>query len=264
VEQTVPDGQSRIWHLERFPTTHSLMVDAAEQVVSDAAKAISASGRFVVALSGGATPKRLYELLASPAYVRRVDWARVHLFWGDERCVPPHHPASNYHMTREALLDHVPLPDINVHRIRGEDTPARAAATYELEVRRMFTTPAGPPSLTVGRRFDLVLLGMGDNGHTASLFPGLSALREKERWVVAEYVGEVSMWRITLTPPLLNAAVHVTFVVSGAGKAAMLHRVLEGPLEPEVLPAQAICPADGVLDWLVDSEAAARLSSGGQ
>jgi 6-phosphogluconolactonase len=258
------DGESRISRLERFPTTDALMADAAEHVVSDAARAIGASGRFAVALSGGSTPKRLYELLASPAYARRIDWSRVHLFWGDERCVPPDDPASNYRMTREALLDHIPLPDINVHRIRGEDTPAWAAATYERELRQVFDTPPGPPSLTAGRRFDLVLLGMGDNGHTASLFPGLSAVREKERWVVAEYVADMSMWRVTLTPPLLNAAMHIAFVVSGAGKAAMLHRVLEGPSEPQVLPAQAIVPADGVLDWLVDAEAASRLSSGGR
>jgi 6-phosphogluconolactonase len=249
--------------VQHFPTADALMAGAAEHFVSVAARAIRASGRLAVALSGGSTPKRLYELLAAPAYAHRVDWSRVQLFWGDERCVPPDHPASNYRMTREALLDHVSVPDANVHRVRGEDAPARAAAAYEREVRQVFATQEGPPSLAAGRRFDLVLLGMGDNGHTASLFPGLTAVRQKEPWVVAEHVAEVSMWRVTVTPPVLNAAAHVAFLVSGAEKAAMLHRVLEGPLEPDVLPAQAIVPVYGVLDWLVDAEAAARLRAEG-
>jgi 6-phosphogluconolactonase len=151
------------------------------------------------------------------------------------------------------------VPQANIHRIRGEDEPGRAAAAYERELRETFTTPAGPPSRAPERRFDLVLLGMGDNGHTASLFPGLAAVRERERWAVAEYVAEVSMWRLTLTPPVFNAAAHVVFLVSGANKAAMLQRVLEGSSEPEVLPAQAIAPSEGTLDWLVDAAAAARL-----
>lgn len=247
-------------HVERFPGADALMAGAAELVVSAAAAAIGAAGRFAVALAGGSTPRRLYELLASPAYARRVDWSRVQLFWGDERCVPPDDPASNYRMAREALLDHVPIPEVNVHRIRAEDRPARAAASYERELRHAFATPVGRPSLTVGRRFDLVLLGMGENGHTASLFPGLGAVREQERWVVGEHVPEMSQWRVTLTPPLLNAAMHVAFLVAGAGKATMLQRVLEGPSEPEALPAQAIAPVDGTLAWLVDTDAAARLS----
>jgi 6-phosphogluconolactonase len=235
------------------------MAAAAERFVSVVTQAIHASGRFVVALAGGSTPKRLYALLATPEYADRVDWSRTHIFWGDERCVPPDDPASNYRMTREVLLDRVPVPQANIHRIRGEDEPARAAAAYEGELRETFATPAGPPSRVPGRRFDLVLLGMGDNGHTASLFPGLAAVRERERWAVAEYVAEVSMWRVTLTPPVFNAAAHVVFLVSGANKAAMLQRVLEGPSEPEVLPAQAIAPSEGTLDWLVDAAAAARL-----
>jgi len=166
-------------HIERFSTADALMAGAAERFVSDAAQAVRASDRFAVALAGGSTPSRLYEMLASPAYAGRVDWSRVHFFWGDERCVPPDDPASNYRMTREALLDHVPLPEANVHRVRGEDVPARAAAKYEEELRQAFSTPEGPPSLAVGRRFYLVLLGLGDNGHTASLFPWLTAAVEK-------------------------------------------------------------------------------------
>jgi len=237
------------------------MTNAAERVASIGAQAVRESGRFVVALAGGSTPRRLYELLATAQYADRVDWTRTHVFWGDERGVPPHDPASNYRMAREALLDPLSVPEANVHRIRGEDPPARAAAAYERELRVAFATPEGPPTVAPGRRFDLVLLGMGENGHTASLFPGLAAVRETERWVVAEHVADVAMWRITLTPPVLNAAAHVVFLVSGADKAATLQRVLEGPVEPDALPAQAIAPCAGVLTWLVDAAAAAKLTS---
>ena len=237
------------------------MAAAAERFVALATQAIGESGRFVVALAGGSTPKRLYELLATPAYATRVNWSLIHVFWGDERAVPPDDPASNHRLAREALLGRVPIPAANIHRVRGEDVPAHAAAEYEQELREMFVAPQGPPDTAPGRSFDLVLLGMGSNGHTASLFPGLTAVRETVRWVVAEYVAEVSMWRITLTPPVLNAAAHVVFLVSGAEKAATLRRVLEGPVEPDTLPAQAIAPVDGELTWLVDAAAAARLSS---
>ena len=241
-----------------LPSVAALMEAAAERLVSRAAAAIGASGRFTVALSGGSTPKALYELLATPRYAPRIDWSRVHVFWGDERCVPPDDPASNYRMTREALLDRVPVLPPNVHRIRGEDPPTAAAAAYEEDLRRVMSTPAGPPREVAGACIDLVLLGMGDNGHTASLFPGLTAVQERERWVVAEYVAEVAMWRVTLTPPVINAAADVVFLVSGAGKAAMLQRVLEGPRQPVALPAQAIVPSRGAT-WLVDVAAAADL-----
>jgi len=251
----MPSGPAH--QVERFSTAEALMAAAAERFVSVALRAIRESGRFAVALAGGSTPRRLYELLASPDWADRVDWARTNVFWGDERCVPPDDPASNYFLAREVLLDRVPIPEANIDRICGEDPPARAAAAYERELRVAFTTPEGPPSVLPGRRFDLVLLGMGSNGHTASLFPGLSAVRERERWVVAEHVAEVAMWRITLTPPVLNAAAHIVFLVSGAEKAATLERVLEGP--PGVFPAQAIVPHDGVLTWLVEEAAAGKL-----
>jgi 6-phosphogluconolactonase len=237
-----------------LPSVAALMEAAAERLVTRAAEAIGTSGRFTVALAGGSTPKGLYQLLATPRYAPRIDWARVHVFWGDERCVPPDDPASNYRMARETLLDHVPVPPSNVHRIHGEDPPTAAAAAHEQELRRVFSTREGPP----GASFDLVLLGMGDNGHTASLFPGLTAVHERARWVVAEHVAEVSMWRVTLTPPVINAASDVVFLVSGPGKAAMLQRVLEGPRQPDVLPAQAIIPRGGAT-WFVDAVAAADL-----
>jgi 6-phosphogluconolactonase len=228
----------------------ALMTAAAETVVRSAAEAIEEAGFATVALSGGTTPKRLYQLLATPGYATRVDWPHVHVFFGDERCVPPNDPASNYRMAREALLDRVPLPPANVHRLHGEEDPATAAADYERELR----------DVVAGRgRVDLVLLGMGDNGHTASLFPGLTAVHEHQRWVVAEHVAEVGMWRITMTPAAINAAAEVVFLVSGAGKADMLARVVDGPRDPSTLPAQVVAPTNGQLRWLVDAAAAAKL-----
>jgi len=195
--------------VEVLPTREALMEAAAARFVSAAGTALRASGRFVVALAGGSTPKALYALLAGAPWAGRVDWSRVHVFWGDERCVPPDDPASNYRMACEALLAHVPVSERNVHRIRGEDDPRRAAAAYERVLRETFATPVGPPRRAPGARFDLVLLGMGDNGHTASLFPGGTAVRETERWVVAERVdvtGRSLNWprysRISLTSGL--------------------------------------------------------------
>ena len=237
----------------------ALMEAGASAFVAAAEIAIRARGRFLTALSGGSTPRALFELLATERVAASIDWGRIHVCWGDERAVPPAADASNYRMAREALLDHVPIPASQVHRIRGEDPPMVAAAAYEQTLRTLFATPAGPPRPVAGARFDLVLLGMGDNGHTASLFPGLQAVREAERWVVAESVAEVGMWRITLTPVVLNDAAEVLFLVSGGDKASMLHRVLDGPVRPDTYPAQIVAPHHGRLRWLVDAEAAAAL-----
>jgi 6-phosphogluconolactonase len=243
--------------IEVFATSDALAAAAAGRFVSAAAAAIRASGRFTVALSGGATPQALYALLASEPYVSRVQWPLVHWFWGDERCVPPADPASNYRMAREALLDRVPVLGANVHRIRGEDDPGDAAAAYERTLRETFASAAA-------KRFDLVLLGMGLDGHTASLFPGGAAVRERQRWVIAEYVKSVLMWRVTLTPVLINAATDVVFLVTGREKAAMLRRVLEGPYQPDVLPAQVIGRPDDPPRWMVDAAAAGELSNAPQ
>jgi 6-phosphogluconolactonase len=222
-------------------------------VIAAATAAIGATGRFTLALSGGSTPRALYSRLAEPAQATRMDWGRVHLFWGDERCVPPTDGSSNYRMAEEALLSKVPIPPANVHRIRGEDEPRAAATGYEALLRSWFA----------GTTFDLVLLGMGSNGHTASLFPGLTALGEAERWVVAELVPEVGMWRVTLTAPAINAAARVLFLVTGRDKAATLREVLSGPRDPRRLPAQLISPSPGRLTWLVDEAAAAELGGDG-
>jgi 6-phosphogluconolactonase len=231
----------------------------AEIFVRSADAAIRASGRFVVSFSGGSTPNALYELLATDAYARRIDWTRIDVFWGDERCVSPDDPASNYRTARRLLLDRVPVSAQRVHRIRGEDEPVEAAAAYERELRATFETSDGPPRTSPGSRFDLVLLGVGNDGHTASLFPGTAAVHEPARWVIAHHVAAVSIWRVTMTPRLLNAAAEVVFLAVGGEKAAIVHRVLEGPYQPDVLPAQAIAPQAGQLRWLLDADAASEL-----
>ncbi|MFI5231290.1 MAG: 6-phosphogluconolactonase [Gemmatimonadales bacterium] len=243
-------------NVDVFPSAAELATAAAERFVAAAG---AATETFSVALSGGSTPRALFALLASPACSRRVDWSRVHLFWGDERCVPPDDEASNYRMAREALIDHVPIPAGNIHRMRGEDPPAAGAEHYERELRTAFATPAGAPRMEKGSRFDLALLGLGTNGHVASLFPHLHAVRERTRWVMAENVELLQMWRITLTPDVFNAAAEILVLVSGHEKAPVLRRVLLGPRDVDELPAQVIAPRDGRLRWLVDAAAASDL-----
>jgi len=175
-----------------LPDADSLARTVAELFVTLAVKAIAARGRFTVALAGGSTPESAYGMLATSEFAARVGWSFVHIFWGDERCVPPHHPDSNYSMARKSLLDHVPLPVDNLHRMRGEIEPEKAALDYERRLRSFFARPRLDVTRTKGRKstlsFDLVLLGMGNDGHIASLFPGTRILREKTRWVVAHYV----------------------------------------------------------------------------
>ena len=224
---------------------------AAEHIVSLAKESITDRGRFKIALAGGGTPVDTYQALASPEFSPRVDWERVHVFWGDERPVPPHHEDSNYRMTRQNLLKDVPIPKENIHRMQGELEPHKAAENYQQTLRELFDQQ--PP------RLDLILLGMGRDGHTASLFPGTALLYEKERWIAAHYIQKLKSWRITFTPPLINAAANVIFLVTGEGKADILKRVLSGPYQPETYPAQLIQPENGTLLWLLDAEAAKLL-----
>ena len=228
----------------------------AQHVVACAATAIAARGRCLLALAGGSTPRAAYTLLASVELAHRIDWARVHVLWGDERCVPPDDARSNYRMAAKALLDHVPLPPANIHRIRGEDEPALAAARYEQQLRALLNDDR--PEAPVGT-LDLVLLGLGDDGHTASLFPGGAAVHETIRWVASAFADTDGLWRVTLTPVIINAARNVSFVVSGVTKAERLHEVLEGPRRPQRVPAQAVNPTRGRLRWFVDEAAASRL-----
>jgi 6-phosphogluconolactonase len=229
---------------------------AASEFLRSARASIERSGRFTVALSGGSTPKQLYELLASAEFRGRVPWPNIHLFWGDERHVPPTHPDSNYRMAYEALLSKVPVPAANIHRVPAEDPDAnRAAQAYEDELRRTFQLKPGELP-----RFDLVLLGMGPDGHTASLFPGTSALAETARLVVAVWVPKFNQFRITFTLRVLNAAAQVLFLVVGQDKADPLRNVVEPAEGSDPIPAQLIQPTEGETKWLVDQRAASRLS----
>ncbi|MDZ4818081.1 MAG: 6-phosphogluconolactonase [Planctomycetota bacterium] len=237
------------------PSRDEVFQAGAEQWIRLAEDAIAQRGRFHIALSGGSTPAGLFKLLVSPSYAERVEWGKVEIYWGDERCVPPEDQRSNYRMAVQDLLSHVPLPESNIHRMRGELPPAQAADEYDALLRKQSATTADGVF-----RFDLVLLGMGDNGHTASLFPNTDALQATDRLVVANWVAEVDMWRLTLTANCINAARNVTFLVTGAEKAAMLKRVLTGPHIPNELPAQLIRPKTGALEWIVDAAAAEELS----
>jgi len=225
---------------------------AAERFVSGAQAAIESRGRFSVALSGGSTPKHVYALLANDAYRNRVDWSRTHIFFGDERCVPANHPDSNYRMAFESLVSHVPLPLDNVHPMQGFGDPEVNARAYEQELRTLFPNTDWP-------RIDLVFLGLGEDGHTASLFPHTSALKQKTAWVVANWVEKLNSFRLTLTIPAINNAVEIKFLVTGSAKAKPVALVLKGPPAGEELPAQLILPADGSLEWLLDQPAAANL-----
>ena len=235
------------------------LADAAADIVVEAAQAaIAAQGRFVLALAGGSTPRTLYERLAAAPRRDRVDWSRVHVVWGDERAVPPDHPQSNYRMAKLALLDHVPVPPGQVHRIQGELSPEAAALAYEQELRGVLALDDSPG--VAHGAIDLALLGLGADGHTASLFPGRPTVRERHRWVLADDVDGRGTWRITLTPPCLNAAALVVFVVAGATKATIARLVLEGDPAPDLRPATAIAPP-GRLVWMLDAAAAALLTA---
>lgn len=250
--------------IQKYPDANAMAQAAAQSFVELAKKAIATQGRFSVALSGGSTPAALYKLLASEPFVAQLAWSKIHVFWGDERCVPPDDPESNYRMANETLLSHVGLPPENIHRIRGELAPQVAAQEYEATLHKFFL------DAPVARSFDLVLLGMGSDGHTLSLFPGSDATKQEmillsqgtqaqQRWVVANYVEKFSTWRITLTTLPVNAAANVLFLIAGADKANVLQKVLAQPPEPPLLPAQLIRPTNGQLLWMIDAAAASLL-----
>lgn len=229
---------------------------AAERIASAVEQAIAARGTARIAISGGSTPRRALELLADSAhpYRGRIDWSRLLLFWVDERCVPPDSPDSNYRMTREALLSRVPLPAENVVRIEGELDPEEAASRYESEIRNRFRMEGAELP-----QFDLIALGMGDDGHTASLFPHSAALQEMMRLAVANHVEAKNSWRVTLTWPVINRARSVFFLIQDASKAQVVRDVLLGPYQPEIFPSQLIQPQSGDLTLLLDRAAAALL-----
>jgi 6-phosphogluconolactonase len=223
----------------------------ADHFVEDAQYALGDRGAFFVALAGGTTPKAAYELLAREPRRSKVDWNNVHIFFGDERCVPPQSQESNYNMAAQAFLRSVDVPTRNVHRIHGEDDPARAASQYATLLVEM---TGRPPAL------DLILLGMGADGHTASLFPGMDPRVHEQQFVRSVYVEKLRAHRVTFTPLVINNAAHVVIAVEGVLKAPALYAVLKGPHEPSVHPIQIVSPKHGTLTWLVDRAAAAELS----
>ncbi|HSE91961.1 MAG TPA: 6-phosphogluconolactonase [Methylomirabilota bacterium] len=235
-----------------FDDADAVAQAGAEEFVTLAAAAAGARGRFMVALAGGSTPRRMYRLLAEPAWRDRVAWDRVEVFWGDERAVPPDHADSNYHMAATALLERVPVPSGRVHRIRAEAADlADAAREYQAEIARVFGVPEdGPPPA-----FDLILLGMGADGHTASLFPGTTGLDERRRWVVSHAVPSMRTERVTLTLPIINRAREIRFLVTGEDKAGRLREALTPP-RGTPLPVQRVAPEAGRLVWLADRAAA--------
>ena len=251
-----------------FDDADTLAAGAAKEFTALAREAIGRSGRFTVSLSGGSTPRKLYSLLATTG---GIEWAKVHFFWGDERHVPPDHPDSNYRVAREALFTAIRPPESNLHRIRAEEADAAVAAQgYESELMCFFRAKAAtqdrngdtyrrPRSGAEGEawpRFDLMLLGMGPDGHTASLFPGTTALDILDRWVTSAWVDKFKSFRITLTLPVINHASCVMFLVSGADKAAMLKRIVR---DREAVPSGRVNPGSGKLIWMVDRAAAAQL-----
>ena len=235
-----------------FKTPEQLALAAAERFVEYSNELGDTTERFSVALAGGNTPRRVYELLATERFKNRVEWPQVYLFFGDERCVPPEHPDSNYAMAYEALISRAPIPAKNVHRIVGEGNANENALAYEYQLRTFFAGLTWP-------RFDLVLLGMGEDGHTASLFPDSAALKEMSRWVAPTRNEQSGQERITLTVPAFNHARRIMVLVTGKKKAQRLKEVLRPQPGSEQLPIQTITPINGMLEWLVDADAASLL-----
>ena len=237
-----------------LPDLDAVSREAAQRFIAIAQAAVAATGRCTVALAGGSTPERLYRLLASEQYRHAVPWAELYIFFGDERCVPPDDKESNYRMAREAMLDHVPVMPDQVFRMEGERDPRSAAMTYALRIADTFSLSAGAVP-----HFDLILLGMGPDGHTASLFPHTHALQVVDTPVTANHVEKFDSWRLTLTYPVLDAAAHVLFLVGGSEKAHAVAQVIEGPFNPDEYPSQGILVPNGTLTFLLDTAAAGEL-----
>ncbi|HKV93364.1 MAG TPA: 6-phosphogluconolactonase [Candidatus Angelobacter sp.] len=235
-----------------LPGNAALNLAAAQEFQTSAEEAIAHRGRFSVALSGGNTPRSVYSLLAQE-YKISLPWDKIHIFFGDERCVPPDHPDSNYRMANESLLSQVSIPPENVHRIRAELDPEAAAKDYENQLRAFFQLAHNS-----WPRFDLIMLGLGEDGHTASLFSGSSALGERSRLVVPTWVEKKKTFRVTLTYPVLNHAAEIEFLVSGSGKAEIVRKVI-GQSGGSEFPSQRVQPANGRLLWLLDQVAASLL-----
>lgn len=247
----IQDSVTRGAAIHSAPDANAASAALAESFAERAIEAVRARGRFSVALTGGSGPVRAYGMLGEEPLRSRIPWEGVHLFWGDERCVPPGHSRSNFRMADEAFIARVPIPPANVHRMRGELPAAEGAEAYARELAAFFG-PGVP-------RFDLIHLGVGPDGHVASLFPFSEALRERERTVTTNLHLPLGEPRITLTLPVLNAAARIELPVMGADKAAIAWTVLRGPIDPFRFPAQFVRPAEGEMVWVMDAAAAARV-----
>ncbi len=234
-----------------FQSKDELVHAATEKIIDCVEEAVRKRGRCNIALAGGRTPRDVYALLATKPYKNRVCWDNVSLFWGDERAVSPEDQESNYKMVRQSLLEHITIPGENVHRIRGETEPVQAASEYSELLMRRFS--GGLPC------FDLVLLGIGDDGHTASLFPGTEVLDEYRQLVSAVFVPKFASWRVTLTLPVLNAAREIMFLVSGNTKSDIVRRVMSNHKPNRKLPVTLVTPQSGTVSWMLDSGAASLL-----
>ncbi|HEX6557369.1 MAG TPA: 6-phosphogluconolactonase [Ktedonobacteraceae bacterium] len=237
-----------------YPDINSLSHEAARFIVRLANEATVTRGRFSIALSGGSTPKALFGLIATEPYLGQINWPSVEIFWADERCVPPDDAESNYAMAKEVLLSKIPIQPRQIHRMPAEKADLDAAAQeYTLEMQRVFVTNGIPV-------FDLIQLGMGPEGHTASLFPHQPSLHEQQRLVMPVSVPKPPPLRLTFTPPILNAPRHVLFLVTGSEKADAVQAVLEGPYQPDEYPAQIVRPTNGEVTWMLDTAAAGKLT----
>ncbi|HTI13451.1 MAG TPA: 6-phosphogluconolactonase [Dictyobacter sp.] len=236
-----------------FSEVEKLSQAAAEYIVRVAGDAIQQHGSFSLALSGGSTPRKLYGLLATEPYRGQIDWSKVEIFWSDERCVPPDDPESNYLLAQEVMLSKLPIPAEHIHRVPADEADREAAsAKYAQEIKSVLGNEGTP-------RFDLIQLGMGPEAHTASLFPHQASLQEHDRLIMSVTVPKPPPPRLTFTPPLLNAAEHVLFLVTGAEKAEAVQAVLEGDYQPEEYPAMIVRPTSGEVTWMLDSAAAKNL-----
>lgn len=241
------------YNLSVFKTIDGLNNAAAAFILDVAQEAIAASGRFSIALSGGQTPAGLYKVLATSPYKTALPWKNIFIFWGDERCVPLDDERNNAYQAKNILLDEIEIPAANIHRIQTNLEPEQAAITYEKEIKLFFNGAQ--------QKFDLILLGLGENGHTASIFPGTDSINEKLEGVRAVYVTEEKKYRVSMTAPLINKAHHILFLVTGISKAAVMKNVLTGAYQPAILPAQLIQPITGKLNWFIDKGAASLLQN---
>ena len=243
-------------NIHLYSNKDKLVAATTEHVVNSIGQAIEKNGLCNIALAGGNTPGGVYSMLATIPYRDRVNWNRLHLFWGDERVVPPEHQDSNFRMVQETLLDHIKIQEENVHRIRGEIAPELSAEEYAELLDVHFKTDLP--------HFDLILLGLGEDGHTASLFPGTDAVEECEKHTVAVFVPKLNTWRVTLTLPVINAAREILFLVSGRSKSEIVQHIMSIKQPAKELPATMINPQNGELHWMLDSEAMVLINKNGR